>query len=421
MNFIHAFEEGQRGQNQGLPMGKGLQAIEMAINGIQRGRTFAVGAGPKVGKSTLVDYAFVISPALFVLANNAKYSTRLEEVKTQLQTETDQDVRAVLNREYDTLTMKILDYDIIYLSYEIDRVSKEFDFIAYFLEEDFGISYVDLPVGRTHKKNTRISINSSYLRGQMKYDKVDPNQEDEIIKVSPALLERIKTIYKTRIVPLFGEFDHNGNQIKKGLIIFIEHKTNPTGIRNYLLDYAGKNGSFIKQTHTKQDGTTYETVLGYKPNNPKKYTVVICDHVRKILPERGFTKKDTIDKFSEYAVELKNWCKFTFVHIVHLNRGMADIARRKMEDDRIFPTPEDFKDSGNLSEDCDYIFTMFNPNDDKYHLKKHFGAAIRRTDNTLIYPQMRTIHLVESRHCLCPQHFRVNMNGETKNFTPLTI
>lgn len=64
---------------------------------------------------------------------------------------------------------------------------------------------------------------------------------------------------------------------------------------------------------------------------------------------------------------------------------------------------------------------MFSPNDDKHKLSKHFGTPIRRPNNTLIYPNMRTIHLIESRHCPCPQHFRVNMHGDVKKFSPLTI
>jgi hypothetical protein len=49
---------------------------------------------------------------------------------------------------------------------------------------------------------------------------------------------------------------------------------------------------------------------------------------------------------------------------------------------------------------------MFNPNDDKYNLKKHFGQCLKDVKNNLLHPNIRTIHLVESRHCAYPQHFR---------------
>lgn len=73
----------------------------------------------------------------------------------------------------------------------------------------------------------------------------------------------------------------------------------------------------------------------------------------------------------------------------------------------------------NLSEDSNYIFTMFNPNDDRYNLDKHFGKIIKKPDGSLIYPNMRTLHLVESRHCDAPQHFRFNMLGNVKMFKKL--
>ncbi len=47
MNFRAAFEAGQKGSNKGLPMGEGLKTISQAINGIQRGRIYTVGAAPK--------------------------------------------------------------------------------------------------------------------------------------------------------------------------------------------------------------------------------------------------------------------------------------------------------------------------------------------------------------------------------------
>ena len=59
---------------------------------------------------------------------------------------------------------------------------------------------------------------------------------------------------------------------------------------------------------------------------------------------------------------------------------------------------------------------MFNPNDDRYHLTKHFGMTIKDRNNNPIYPNLRTIHLIESRHCLYPQHFKTNMRGNLKTF-----
>lgn len=70
----------------------------------------------------------------------------------------------------------------------------------------------------------------------------------------------------------------------------------------------------------------------------------------------------------------------------------------------------------NLGEDADYVFTTFNPNDDKYSLKEHFNLAIKDSRGNKLYPHLRTIHLVSSRHCEFPRHYKTNMFGNVKSF-----
>lgn len=420
MNFKEAFKAGQKGANKGLPMGEGLKPLSQAMNDIQRGRIYTVAAAPKGGKSTLVDVGFCIEPACYVLEINAHFQKAMNAIVLQLESVTDLDTRATLNQEFERLQSQLLDVEFIYNSYEIDRVSKEFDFVVHFLNRDFGIYEITLPAGKLHKEKNTVSLSSAYLRGELYYDTANPEAPKEIITVSPDLFEKIKVVHDTRIVPLLGEYNEKGEKISKGMIRFMENKDNPTGIRNMLIGYAKEHGEFIYSSSIK-DGQTYQRMIGYKPRNPKKFTIIITDHLRKLIPERGFRTKETVDKFSEYAVELRNTCNFTFVHIIHLNRSLGDIGRRQFDDDRLFPQSDDIKETGNLSEDSNYILTMFSPNDDKYNLSKHFGKTIRRPDKSLLYPYMRTIHLVESRHCFCPQHFRVNMYGDIKKFEPLII
>jgi hypothetical protein len=378
MNLIEKYKAGQTGSNKGLSMGEGLKAISLAINGVQKSRVYTVAAGPKVGKSTLVDVGFVVEPCLDAMANN-------------------------------------IPFEVIYYSYEIDRVSKEFDFVAHFLSRDFGIDNVELPEGVTWKGGKTIPLESGYLMGQVQDD------NGEIIKVSDEIYQRIKVVYSTRIIPLFGEYSADGVQIKAGMIIFIENKENPTGIRNKLIAHAKTQGSFIYEDSVGSGGKVFSRMIGYKAKDPTKLTLIVTDHLRKLVLERGFNLKQTIDKFAEYATELRNTCGYSFVHIIHLNRNMSDVKRMMYQDDRLFPTADDIKETGNLSEESNYIFTMFNPNDDKYNLKKHFSLALKDIKNNLLYPNIRTIHLVESRHCSYPQHFRVDMIGATKQFKQLKI
>lgn len=377
MNFIDEFKKGQAGKNKGLYLGKGLQHVHDAINGVQKGMIYAVGAGPKVGKSTMVDYGFVIEPYLDALENN-------------------------------------IPLDILYFSYEIDRVSKEFDFMAHFLQRDYKIFKVPLVAGTKDGKK-EVPLSATYLRGRMQDD------EGDAIFVHPDLMEPIRETYAKRIVPLFGEYAQDGTQISKGIITFYANRENPTGLRNHIIDYAKQNGEFIYNRLKDNKGKEIKQIIGYIPSNPDKYVIIVTDHLRKLKPERGFQMKQTVDKYVEYSVELRNFCQFTFVHIIHLNRSLADPARLRFAKDMLYPNGDDFKDTGNLSEEADYVFTMMNPNDGRYNLRQHFGLDIKDEQGNEFFPDMRTIHLVDSRHVYFPLHFRVNMYGGVKNFELLNL
>lgn len=376
MNLVEEFNKGQSGGNKGLPMGEGVGNVSKAINGVQRARIYGAAGASKSGKSTFVDYAFVIQPFLYAMEHK-------------------------------------IPIEWIYYSFELDRVSKEFDFAAYFLYHDFGIEKIQLEEGVTYtyggKVQTVIDLSPDYLRGRLQDD------NGNIIKVSDSIKKALITVYETRIIPLFGEYASNGAQVRKGFIKFCESKDNPTGIYKSLKRHAEKSGYFL------YNSTTANRITGYHANNPEKFTIIVMDHLRKLIPERGWQMKQTVDKMLEYMVELRNWCGFTFVPIIHTNRGMADMEKIKFAGDELFPSGDEIKDSGNMSEDCDYLFTIFNPNDDKFRLQKHFGLQLRDSKQNPLFPNMRTIHLVESRHCIFPQHFRTDMLGNLKSFKQINI
>jgi hypothetical protein len=373
MNFKNVYKQGQKVDSfRPIPLGEGLEEITKAINGIQPAKLIGVAASPKAGKSTFVDYAMVIQPYLYALVNNVKVNW-------------------------------------IYFSFEIDRVSKEFDFACYFLYKDYGIDKIILPQGITKDGKNFIELSSEYLMGRLLDDK------DAVIKVNSEVFEKLKIVYEKRIIPLFGEFDEYNNCIKPGLINFISHKDNPTGIYKTLKQLAATKGKFLFGKFGK-----VERITGYVPNE-EVLTIVVIDHLRKLLLERGFTMKSNVDKMLEYCVELRDWCKFTFVCIIHTNRGVTDVARMQYAKDLLYPTSDDVKDSGNLAEDCNYLFTLFNPNDERYRLTKHFGVTIKDNKGNPFFPDMRTIHLVENRHGDAPLHFRTSLNGRLKFFKKLTI
>lgn len=373
MNFIEEFLKGQKGGNKGLFMGEGLNRISKAINGIQRGKLFGIAAAAKVGKSTFVNYGFVIGPYLYALENK-------------------------INIEW------------IYYSLEMSRIDQEFDFAAHFMHNDYKVYNIMLPERVTYKGKNYISLSADYLTGKLQDD------NSEIIKVNEEIEGYLKEVYTNRIIPLFGKWSANGILEKKGLITFVTSSDNPTGIYKGLLRHATKNGRIIM---TGAEG--FERPTGFVPNDPNKYTIIILDHIRKLIPERGWGKKETIDKMLQYQVILRDLLNYTFVDIVHLNRSIGSIDRLRQFGDLLHPNSDHIKDTGNIAEECNYLFTMFDPNDPRYNLTKHFGENIKDTAGNPLYPKLKSVHLVESRHCYFPQHFRVEMEGGVKSFKQLII
>lgn len=366
-NFIEAYNYGQSDKARGIPFGRGLERVSLTMNGIQRGKIYGVGGPQKSGKSTLADYGFILEPYLYSLETNTKIQW-------------------------------------IYYSFEIDRVSKEFDFATFFLHNDYNIDIINLPPGITRDGKTTIELSSQYLRGVLMDDNYKP------IKINPEIDRLLGEVYFNRIIPLFGEYSVEGYKLSEGVIDFREGRDNPTGVYKDLIEYAKKYGTVYEGS----DGVW----TGYKPIDPDVTVIVLIDHMRKLKPERGWQMKQTIDKMSEYMVMLRNLLGYTFIPILHTNRNLTSGDKIRLAGQDIYPTSDDLKDSGNLAEDCDYLLTIFNPNDDKYNIKEHFSFKIKDSKNNRLYENLRTIHLVESRHCEFPMHYKVNMRGNLKKFEP---
>lgn len=377
MNFETVYTQGQQGFNRGLSMGEGLSSIDSAVNGTQKGRLIGVAGAPKSGKSTLVDAAFVIAPYLEAINNPS------------------------------------LKVTWIYFSFEIARVAKEFDFCVYFMYLDYGITDVLLDDGITKDGKNKLELSADLLRGRIKDDLGEMITLPKAVHpVHNLTVEQMMiSCYRRYIEPLFGVYNTEGICITPGRMFFITNRDNPTGLRNLIMDFAKSRGKFLKE-----GGKTNGRITGYKAGDPEETVIIVTDHLRKLLQERGFDKKQTVDKMVEYQCELRDWCNYVFVDIIHLNRAMSDVARQRHQGDRLYPNSDDVKDTGNLAEDCDYLYTIMNPNDQRYGLVSHFGNTIKTKRGEAIYPNLRSIHLVESRHCAFPQHFSVNMFGGTKTF-----
>lgn len=154
---------------------------------------------------------------------------------------------------------------------------------------------------------------------------------------------------------------------------------NPTGISKHLRQFAEQNGKFNHES---------EFVVKYMPNNPNLIVVIIMDHVGLLRQEQGFSKKQTIDKMSEYLVYYRNKCRFSAVTVQQLNRSVSSATRFQI--DRVEPQLSDFKESGVTQEDANIVLALFNPF--RYAIESFHGYNTK-----IMREHFRSLHLLKNR------------------------
>lgn len=162
------------------------------------------------------------------------------------------------------------------------------------------------------------------------------------------------------------------------VVKIIDGAENPTGIRNHLISVAEDNGKVEKVSEFERR---------YIPNKPNKITLVILDHIGKLKRERGYSKKENIDKMSEYLGVARDFYGFSPVVVSQFNRALSDSQRARNKE--LTPDPDDFKDTGNLYEDCDVALALFNPY--KFKSFEHMGYDIKEFINNNGYNRFRSV------------------------------
>lgn len=123
-------------------------------------------------------------------------------------------------------------------------------------------------------------------------------------------------------------------------ITFLTSK-NPTGIYKDVVKHAVSNGKRITRpiTITNEFGEeeTFEKIVGYEPNDPNEYVIILTDHVGLLQEESGKDKRETIKKFSEYMMEVRDFYRYIPVIVQQQNVEVQSMDAYKLN--RISPNP----------------------------------------------------------------------------------
>ena len=179
------------------------------------------------------------------------------------------------------------------------------------------------------------------------------------------VLEIIETPEFTDIVDFF--IDH---------IIFPE-ETNPTGIYKVCRQYAEANGEvFTKPSKYRDERGLHDVEVfdHYEANNPNEYVFAVVDTINIIDLERGFTKKQAIDKLSEYFVMLRNRYNMSPIVIQQQNTDNESVESVKYS--RTRPSTSGLGDSKYTAHDANIVLGIYSPF--KFGLKEYIGYPIEK-------------------------------------------
>lgn len=178
---------------------------------------------------------------------------------------------------------------------------------------------------------------------------------------------------------------------------------NPTGIYKTIKDYADKNGIIhrkkVKITN-KETGNTEEVEAFdyYEPADKKEYVIVITDHVSLLNQEKGMNLRETINKYSEYMMIIRN--NYHYIPVSVQQQSTETTNLEAFKSNKIRPTMAGLSDSKYTAKDCSVMFGITNPF--AFELPEYLGYDISKLKS-----HARFLEIV------------LNREGESNDIAPL--
>jgi len=149
---------------------------------------------------------------------------------------------------------------------------------------------------------------------------------------------------------LFLHYEWYINELLE-IVDIIEGPQNPTAIYKYVKKHALDNGKV-------EEIDEYKKV--YIPNHSNELVLIGEDHLGLTKMESNMkTKKEAIDKVSEYNQYFRDFFGYSPIPVSQLVRGLNNPMYQKM--DSFEPTIDDVKESGRPGEDSDVVISTFEP------------------------------------------------------------
>lgn len=147
------------------------------------------------------------------------------------------------------------------------------------------------------------------------------------------------------------------------IVEFHDDVKNPTGIFKICEERALAKGHYNYEEYILKDPLgnpikkrKRDAINPYTPIDPSIYNIVIVDNASNLAYESGMSKMQTIERFSKYAVELRNIFKYTIILIQHQAQAQEGIENAKMKRNK--PTTDGLAEAKSTSRDKSFIYTL---------------------------------------------------------------
>ena len=199
-------------------------------------------------------------------------------------------------------------------------------------------------------------------------------------------------------------------------VVIILDADNPTGIRNTLTEYLMNHGRIEDKVYIvkHKDGREEKRSRFHKyvSDDEGLHVIGIIDHVSIMRKERGFSKKENIDKMMEYALDLVRNFKITMVPLQQLNRNIESTDRQKMSLGD--PQRSDFKETSDSTDLAHNILGICYPQ--AWELANYRGYRISDLGN-----RFRGVKIIKNRDGNADKVFGMRFVGEVGEFTELPV
>lgn len=276
-------------------------------------------------------------------------------------------------------------------------VYETIDFAIKHPEIRLKIIYFCLEENADKKYNSFLSQLLFRLNG-IRVSPTDLNSIDKDKPVDESTLELLKTDKYFEYIKKFEE-----------IVTFVDSDRNPTGINKVCREYALEHGHLNYKTIQINDPVTKKLVdrkvidplNPYTPSDEEEFRIVVVDNAFNISSESGMTKRESIEKLSQYATILTGQLGYIFVLVQHQAQAQEGIENIKL--DRMKPSSDGLADCKVTARDCNMLIGLYSPF--KFGKKSYEGYDITKFRNSIRFMEILEDRDFGANNQICPLYF----------------